>query len=217
MTRSRLLSAVLSALVLGSAIVAATQPAQPGHYGIFSGSSTIGLGYSGSVIFEPYSGVFRITGGGPDMWGNADGFHLAWVKLQGDAALAADIEFPDKVPSPLAKAVVIFRQSLDPDSAYADTAIHADGHITLQWREKAGGVTADALSPLSHVRRIRIERRGDVFTASAQSEDNKMIPFATHTVPMTGPVYVGIGVCAHDIKSFMTVRFSNVTIERPGM
>jgi hypothetical protein len=217
MTRSRLLASVLSAVALGSAIVAATQPTQPGHYGLFSGSSDIGIAYPGSVIFEPFSGVFRLTGGGADMWGTADGFHLAWVKLQGDASIAADVEFPDKVPSPLAKAVLIFRQSLDPGSAYADVAIHADGHITLQWRDKAGDVTADAVSPISHSRRIRIERHGDVFTASAQAEDNKMIPFATHTLNMTGPVFVGIGACSHDVKSAITVRFSSVNIERPGL
>jgi TolB protein len=217
MTRSRLLASVLFALALGSAIVAATQPTQPGHYGIFSGSTSIGGGFPGNVVFEPYSGVFRLTGGGADMWGAADSFHLAWVKLQGDATIAADVEFPDKTPQPLAKAVLIFRQTLDPDSAYADVAIHADGHITLQWRDKAGAETADAVSPLTGSRRIRIERRGDLFTASALSEDNKMIPFATHTVSMTGPIYVGIGACSHDVRNAITILFRNVSITRPGM
>jgi len=216
MSRYRMFAFIFSAfsaLALGCAIVAATQPTQPGNYGIFSGSSDIGIGFPGAVVFDPYTGVFSVKGGGADMWGTADGFHLAWVKLQGDASLGADIEFPAHVPSPLAKAVLIFRQSLDPDSAYADVALHADGHITLQWRDKAGDVTADAVSPLRS-RRIRIERHGNVFTASAQSEDNKMIPFAMHTVAMTGPVFVGLGVCAHDVKNITTIKFSNVIIER---
>ena len=217
MTRSRLLSSVFFALALGTAIVAATQTAQPGHYGIFSGSTAVGHGFPGDVTFEPYTGVFRLTAGGADMWGTADDFHIAWVKLQGNYSIAADIEFPDKVPSPLAKAVLIFRQTLDPDSAYADVAIHADGHITLQWRDKSGAITADSVAPMIHSRRIRIERRGDVFTASALSEDNKMIPFASHTVVMTGPIFAGIGACPHDIKSAITVSFSNLAIDRLGM
>ncbi|KAA6458618.1 hypothetical protein DYQ86_18850 [Acidobacteria bacterium AB60] len=216
MTRFRLITSVLCALLLGSAIVAVTQPTQPGHYGLFSGSSDIGIGYAGNAVFEPYSGVLRVTGGGADIWGTADAFHLAWVKIKGDASLAADIEFPAKVPSPLAKAVLIFRQSLEPDSAYVDVAIHADGHITLQWRDKAGDVTADTVAPLAHSRRISIERHGDVFTASAQSEDGKMIPFARHTLALTGPVFVGVGVCPHDVKSFTTVNFSHISIERFG-
>ena len=217
MTRFRMIASILSALALGVGIMALTQPAQPGRYGLFSGSTSIGTVYPGSVIFDPYSSVFAVTGGGADMWGNSDSFHLAWIKLEGDATLAADIEFPDKAPSPLAKAVLIFRQSLDPDSAYADVAIHADGHVTLQWRDKAGAETLDATAPQHNSRRLRIERRGDLFTASALSEDNKMIPFATHTLALTGPVYVGVGACSHDVKTGITIKFSNVAIRRPGM
>jgi TolB protein len=216
MTRSRLIAFVFSALALVSANLLTAQPTQPGHYGIFSGSTSIGIGFPGSVGFDFYTGVFKVTGGGADMWGTSDAFHMAWVKLQGDYSISADIEFPDKVPSPLAKAVLIFRQSLDPNSAYADVAIHADGHITLQYREKTGGETADVVSPLHGSKRIRIERRGDVFTASALSEDGKMIPFSTYTLPMTGPIYAGIGACPHDVKSTVTIRFSNVVINRLG-
>jgi TolB protein len=217
MTRSRLIAFVFSALALASANVLTAQPSQPGRYGLFSGSSSIGIGFPGSVSFDPYTGVFKVIGGGADLWGTTDAFHLAWVKLQGDYAISADIEFPDKVPSPLAKAVLIFRQSLDPGSAYADVAIHADGHTTLQYRETAGGQTADVTSPLHNSKRIRIERRGNVFTASIQAEDMKMIPFAAYTVPMAGPVYVGIGACPHDVKSIVSIRFSNVVIERLGL
>jgi TolB protein len=214
MISSRLFTTIVSGLALGSAIMVTSQPTQPGHYGLFSGQSDIGIGYPGDVTYNPYTGVFQVTGGGADIWGTADAFHLAWVKFQVDAALSADIEFPAQVPSPLAKAVLIFRQSLDPASAYADVAIHADGHITLQYREKAAGPTADATSPLHNSKRLRIERRGDVFTALAQADDGKMIPFSTYTVPMSGPVYIGIGSCPHDVKSTINIRFSNVTIER---
>ena len=216
MKRSWLIAILFSAIALAPAIAASGQAIQPGHYGIFDGSTDIGIAFPGSTAFNPYTGALRNIGGGADMWGTADTFHLAWVKLKGDASISADIEFPDKTPQPLAKAVLIFRQNLDPDSPYADVAIHADGHITLQYREKTGGETADVVSPLHGSKRIRIERRGDTFTASAQAEDGKMIPFARYAVPMTGPVFMGIGACPHDVKSIVTIRFSNVVIERLG-
>jgi TolB protein len=206
----------ISALALGSALVAPAQTMQPGHYGIFDGSTDVGIAFPGSAAFNPYNGTLRVTGGGADMWGTTDAFHLAWVKITGDASLIADVEFPDKVPQPNAKAVLIFRQSIEPDSPYADVAIHADGHITLQYREKKGGETADETSPLHGSKRIRIERHGDVFTASAQAEDGKMIPFARYTVPLTGPVFVGVGVCDHDVKSTIAINFSHIEIERWG-
>jgi len=217
MKRSWLILSSFVAVALACAIVTFSQPTQPGAYGLFSGSSDVGVTFPGRTQFNPYTGVFSLTGSGADMWGTSDTFHFAWVKLKSDATLAADIEFPDKVPSPLAKAVIIFRQDIDPGSPYVDVAIHADGHITMQWRDKAGNITADTVSPIQNSRRLRIERHGDVFTASAQSEDNKMIPFARHTLPMTGPVLAGIGVCSHDLKSVFTVKFSHVTIDRPGM
>jgi len=216
MRRSRLIAILFSAIALVPAIAASGQAIQPGHYGIFDGSTDVGIAFPGSTAFNAYTGALRNIGGGADMWGTADGFHFAWVKLKGDASLAADIEFPDKTPSPLAKAVLIFRQNLDPDSPYADVAIHADGHITLQYREKKGGETADIVSPISGSKRIRIERHGNVFTASAQAEDGKMIPFARFTVAITDPVFVGVGSCAHDVKKTVTVNFSHIEIERFG-
>jgi TolB protein len=197
MRRSRLIAILFSAIALAPAIAASAQSMQPGHYGIFDGSTDVGIAFPGSTAFNPYSGTLRNIGGGADMWGTADGFHIAWVKLKGDASISADVEFPDKTPSPLAKAVLIFRQNLDPDSPYADVAVHADGHITLQYRDKKGGETADIVSPISASKRLRIERHGDVFTAS-------------------DPVFVGVGSCAHDVKSTVTVNFSHIEIERFG-
>jgi len=148
------------------------------------------------------------------MWGAADAFHFSWVKLSGDVALTADVQFPPGPLAPLEKAVLIFRQSLDPGSAYADVAIHADGHITLQFRSTAGGQTADVTAAQHGVMRLRIERAGNGFTASTASADGKFTAFSTQTVNMSGPVYAGIGVCAHDAQGLATVSFSNVTIDR---
>ncbi len=216
MKRFRPIAILFSALILGPAIVASAQSAQPGHYGIFDGSNDVGIAFPGSTTYNTYTGILRNIGGGADMWGTTDGFHFSWVKLKGDASISADVEFPEKVPQPNAKAVLIFRQNLDPDAPYADVAIHADGHITLQYRDKKGGETADIVSPIAGSKRIRIERHGDVFTASAQAEDGKMIPFARYTVPLTGPVFVGVGSCAHDVRNTVTVNFSHIEIERFG-
>ena len=105
------------------------------------------------------------------MWGVADAFHFSWVRLSGDAALTADIQFPWASKAPLEKAVLIFRQSLDPGSAYADIAIHADGHTTLQYRATAGGKTADVTAAEHGSPRLRIERAGNRFTASTGSAE----------------------------------------------
>ena len=148
------------------------------------------------------------------MWGAADDFHYSWVRLSGDATLTSDIQFPWGSKAPLEKAVLIFRQSLDPASPYADVAIHADGHITLQFRATAGGKTADVTAAEHGATRIRIERSGNRFTAYSGSADGNLTAFSNTSIAMEDLVYVGIGVCAHDAEGLTTVGFSNVSIER---
>jgi TolB protein len=197
----------------GAGMVVAQQP-PGGSRNIFEGATDIGKTWTGSTVYEPAGNVYRVTGGGADMWGAADDFHFSWVRQTGDATLTADIQFPWASKAPLEKAVLIFRQSLDPGSPYADIAIHADGHITLQYRATAGGKTADVTAAESGLSRLRIERAGNRFTASTGSADGKLKAFSDTTVVMEGPVYVGIGVCAHDTEGLTTVSFSKVAIER---
>lgn len=201
-------------LALCLALVTATAFAQTPR-GAFTGSDDIGKTRPGASVYDPVAKSYRITGGGADMWFATDDFHLAWVKLSGNVTLTADVAFAPQPEQPLAKAVLIVRQSLAPESAYADVAIHADGHITLQWREKAGDPTKDLTAPEHKSTTLRLERKGDVFTASAQRPDGTFDSFASYTVPMSGDVYVGLGVCSHDADGLATSTFSNVKLEQP--
>lgn len=204
------------AVTLAALGTVAAQQSVSAPQGIFTGSTDVGETQKGSTVYEPASGSYRVTGGGADMWGSADAFHFSWVRLSGDATLTADVHFPSGGVPPLEKAVVIFRQSLDPASPYADVAIHRDGHITLQYRAVSGGKTEDVTSAEHGSTRLRIERNGNRFTAFTGSGDGKLTAFSTATVLLDGPVYVGIGVCSHNADGLTTVTFSNVTLDQPS-
>ena len=205
---------VIVVITLTASGIALAQKSASTPSGVFTGSSDIGSTKAGTTVYDPSAKTYKVTGGGADMWGTADAFRLNWVRLSGDATLTADIQFPAENPVPLAKAVLIFRQSLDPGSAYADVAIHADGHITLQYRADAGGKTADITATDRGVTRLRIQRQGNQFTAFTGSADGKWKAFSTQRISMQGAIYVGIGVCAHAADGLTTVTFSNVSIER---
>jgi hypothetical protein len=207
------LSLALAVILPVSGMVAAAQSVS-GQNGIFAGSTDIGKTLKGSTVYDAASASYRVTGGGADMWGSEDAFHMSWVKLSGDATLTADVQFPANVTVPLEKAVLIFRQSLDPASAYADLAIHGDGHATIQYRLVSGGVTGDLTAPQHGAVRLRIERKGNLFTAYTGSADGKLTAFASQTVVMDGPVFVGIGFCAHNADGLASATFSNVKIEQ---
>jgi hypothetical protein len=184
--------------------------------GIFAGSTEIGTTRKGSTVYVPASGEYQVAGGGSDLWGTTDDFHFTWVRLSGDVSLTADIRFPASSPEALRKALLMVRQSLDPGSAYADAAIHGDGHIDLQFRKVDGGKTDDALSTQHGSTRLRIERKGDQFTVFAGEPGQSLIPVPPVTIVMQGPVYIGIGVCAHNANAVEEAIFSNVKIEQPS-
>jgi regulation of enolase protein 1 (concanavalin A-like superfamily) len=210
----RVFSLLSAAVLLSPGLVFAQQ--QPSEAaGIFTASTEIGTTRKGSTVYVPASGEYQVTGGGADLWGAADDFHFTWVRLSGDVTLTADIRFPASSPEALRKALLMIRQSLDPGSAYADAAIHGDGHINLQFRAVAGGKTDDTLSPVHGSTRLRIERKGNQFTVFAGEPGQALTPAPPITIVMQDPVYVGIGVCAHNANTVEEAIFANVTIEPP--
>jgi len=75
--------------------------------------------------------TYRITPSGENIWGAADALHYVWKKVSGDVSLTASVSFPTTTGDPHKKAVLMLRQSLDPDAAYADAA-YADAAVHRQ-------------------------------------------------------------------------------------
>ena len=215
MRNQTLLVSILFALGLALPGRGVAQPPARKGLGIFEAATDIGATRPGATLYDPATASYRVTGGGADLWGAADQFHFTWLKLSGDATLSSDIHFAPGTADPTAKAILIFRQSLDPDSPYADAAIHADGHITLQYRATPGGKTEDTTSSRHGSARLGIVRSGDKFTLIAGAEEAHLEPDpAPATVVLHDPVYVGIGVCAHNAGHLETATFSNVKLDR---
>lgn len=194
-------------------MVMMAQSAGTAAVGMFSGSSDIGATQPGASSFDPATKSYRLSGGGADLWGPADAFRFTWLQMPGDGSLTADVTFTKPLAYPISKGVLMFRQSLDPGAPYADVAIHGDGHITLQYRATDGGETKDSTLPEHGPTRIRIERKGDVFTAYAVFPDGHLGQPASTTVALHGPVYVGLGVGSHNVNALQTVTFSHVELQ----
>jgi TolB protein len=112
------------ALAAGLALPVAMK-AQPG---IFEGSGDVGtVLHKGSVEYDAAGKSYKVTGSGENVWGTADAFFFVWKKMSGDVSISADISFATKTGEEHKKAMLMFRQSLDADSAYADIAAHVAG------------------------------------------------------------------------------------------
>jgi TolB protein len=164
--------------------------------------------------YDAGTGEYRVTGGGANIWATVDAFHFAWKRISGDVTVTADVKFIGTGAVDHRKAVLMIRQSLNPDAAYADVSLHGDGLTSLQFRTEAGAETAEQRSTLSMPARIRIERRGNRFTMYAAKQGEELTATGPATVVLQDPVYVGIGVCSHDANVLETAVFSNVRIEK---
>jgi Tol biopolymer transport system component len=183
--------------------------------GIFSEQADIGSPTkSGSVRFDPARGEYLITGGGANMWSTNDAFHFVWVKMSGDLSLAADITFAATNGNPHRKACLVIRQSLAPDSAYADVAVHGVGLTALQYREAAGDTTHEIQSDISGPARVSLEKRGDYVSMSVAGAGEPLHPAgAMYRMQFQEPFYVGLGVCAHNNKASAQAVFSKVELK----
>lgn len=194
--------------------LAAALDAEP--EGIFASHQDIGeCPKPGTAAFNAKSGEYRLTGGGANIWFAADAFHFSSKPIQGDFTLTADVRFEGTGAVAHRKAVLMARQSLDANAAYADVALHGDGLTSLQYRPTAGANTLEVRADMKAPQRMRLERHGSVFTASAGEAGGKLQPVANAVVSLSEPVYVGLGVSSHDAQVLETAVFSHVTLEQP--
>ena len=168
---------------------------------------------SGGVEFDASAGAYRITGGGANIWGTQDAFHFAYRRVSGDFTLTADVQFVGAGVNAHRKAVLMARQDLSAGAAYADAAVHGDGLTSLQYRAAPGGVTAELRSSVSGPVRLRLQRRGNQFTMQAGKPGEPLSATGPQVVELSGPIFVGLGVCSHDAKVLETAVFTHARLE----
>ena len=182
--------------------------------GIFDGQSDVGaVNPPGAAHFDASTGVYTISSAGANLWGTTDGFHFLWKKATGDIALSADIDFPVKTGthSEHRKAILIFRQTLDADSAYADAAQHGSGLTGLQSRQTKGDTTQSIELNIDAPSRVRLEKRGDTFTMFVSLHGEPLHQSgAAIKLHLGEPFYAGIGLSAHDPNAVETATFSHL-------
>lgn len=191
--------------------------AQPYKYGLFEDHRDIGaVKLPGNLEYDDAKKTYTITGGGENMWATTDAFHFVWRRVNAsDLSIASDISFIGTGGNAHRKACLIIRQSLDPDSAYADAATHGDGLTSLQYREVKGGPTREIQSNVKGPHRIQIEKQGDyVFMSIAPEGQPLQSAGGSFRIKLTAPFYVGLGVCAHDNNVTEKAVFSNVEIKQ---
>ena len=191
--------------------------ATAGGSGTFDDHGDVGtVSKAGAVGYDEAKREYSVTAGGDNIWGTRDAFHFVWRKVSGDVDLSAAVRFVGAGKDPHRKACLMVRQGLEADDAYADVAVHGDGLISLQYRARKGGPTAEVKSTVKGPAMVRLVRTGNSFTMSVTPDGKPPAEVGPVTVELGAPVYAGLAVSAHDAAATETAVFSDVELKTPA-
>ena len=170
----------------------------------------------GSFVEGPV-GTYTMTGSGADIWAvdgvEADEFHYAFKTLTGAGSIQAQVLSVDNTHV-WAKAGVMIRETLNPDSAHAMMVVTPSSGVAFQRRPDTGGTSVgDTTAGITAPYWVKIERDlAGNFRAysSADGSTWTMLGFS-EPIQMGTNVYIGLAVTSHDAAQTCQAVFSNVT------
>jgi len=160
---------------------------------------------------------YQIAGSGADIWFQADGFRYVYQPMNGDVGLTARVLLVPKT-DPWAKAGLMVRETLAPDSAHAALFVTPSSGVEFQIRATAGGqATAVRIVPqLQAPYWLRLTRKGDTFTAESSADGTDWTPQGSTIVAMQKTVYAGLAVTSHNHPALCRAVFDQVRITGAG-
>lgn len=175
-----------------------------------------------------------MTGGGADIWGNADQFQYYCTKVVG--AFDVSVRVSDlTAANTWTKAAIMARESLAAGSRHADilvTPTSGQNLYNMQWRDTTGGGSAskDAAErfvgvtyPNAWIRLVRANAANNTFEAYIDKVGGTTPSwelYHTYTIPgevLPEELFVGLALTSHDNNAGMTATgtFNNLTFA-PG-
>jgi hypothetical protein len=160
-----------------------------------------------------------MTASGADIWVvngvEADEFHFAYKMLSGAGSIVARVNSVQNT-DPWAKAGVMIRESLNPDSAHAFACVTPGNGVAMQYRPSTGGTSANYnQTGVAAPYWVKLERSiSGMFTVSHSANGTTWQPVtgsAPQNVPMGTNVYIGLALTAHNASLTCQAVFSNVT------
>jgi len=179
-------------------------------------------GYPASTgsFTEGPTGTFTMTGSGADIWdvtgvgeGFHDEFHFAYKTLSGPGSIVAKVESVENTNA-WAKAGVMIRETLDPDSKHAMMVVSATSGVSFQRRPETGGASAaDTTADIAAPYWVKIERTlaGNLIAYSSANGSTWQMLGVAEPIQMGTNVYIGLAVTSHGAAQTCQAVFSNVT------
>jgi hypothetical protein len=161
-------------------------------------------------------GTFTMTASGADIWlvngVEADEFHFAYKMLTGAGSITAKVQSVENT-NVWAKAGVMIRETLDPDSSHAMIVVTPAQGVSFQRRPGTGATSTNTdAAGLAAPYWVRIERDlAGNFTGYSSANGTTWDLLGTENIPMSANTYIGLALTAHDAALTCQAVFSNVT------
>ena len=186
-----------------------------------NGADSLSLYISGNMpaFAETASGSVLMNAIGTDIWDSADQFRYAFKTLNGNGTMVARVDSLFN-SNAWAKGGVMIRQSIEPGSTHAFMAITPGGSgggngASFQRRLLANQASTnnDSTTVVAAPYWVKIERSGNNFSGSMSADGVTWTQLGTaQTIPMTGPVLIGLALCSHDAAVATGAEFSNIAL-----
>ena len=157
--------------------------------------------------------TWTVQGGGGDIWGLADQFHLVAGSLAADGSVSAHV-LTQTNTSVWAKAGVMLRQSTDQGSPFYFAAVTPGNGIVVQYRTTLGA-SAQQLAIFAGTvpTYLMVARSGSTYTAYTSTDGTtwNLVAGSSVTLNMSGSVLAGLAVTSHNGGALSTVTFDTVS------
>jgi hypothetical protein len=186
-------------------------PVSPSLPGGWSHQEVGNVGFTGDTTFDAASATFSVKGAGADVWGAADAFHFASRPLTGDGFIIARVRSLQNTSSS-AKAGVMIRESLAPESANAFMLVTQGKGTDFQRRQSTGAATVNQVGGSGKAPYwVKLERIGNTFNAYQSVDGATWTLVGSDTIPMAATVYIGMAATSHNVMATTTAAFDFVS------
>jgi hypothetical protein len=162
--------------------------------------------------------LFAVRIGSGDIGDRADSFHFVHTPASGNIDFVARIVSITGADR-LARAGVMFRDSLRPEAKFAFAGITATGEAALQYRSGTrdpslpGASSAKVTLPCW----LKLTRREKNVAAHWSTDGKQWQPFGVLPVGLKDNCFIGLAVASHSALSFCTALIDSVTRTVPGV
>jgi hypothetical protein len=183
-----------------------------------NGADTLVVNFRGRApeFFETDDGRILMNSIGTDVWGTADQFRYAHMRLSGNGSILARVDYVMNT-SGWAKAGVMIRESLDAGSPHAMTVVTPANGVAFQHRpvmnQASLGINEAALvAPYW----VKLTRSGTSFTAERSEDGVTWVSItadaaaSTVEIEMDADVYIGLMSGSINANAVGAATFSNI-------